>query len=139
MRWASKTIAGGLTPLEKAAYIGELCRSGEITAMVGDGVNDAPAMAGADLAIAVHSGCPLGRETAGIILMRSDPAQLPELLNLARRVNRIIDQNLYWALIYNLISIPVAVSGLLNPLVAVTAMLLSSLSVVGNTLRLIKK
>jgi len=130
---------GGLTPREKAGFIGDLCRSGEKTAMVGDGVNDAPALAGADLAVAVHSGYPLGRETAGIILMRSDPAQLPELLNLARRVNRIVTQNLWWAYIYNLISIPVAVSGLLNPLFAVTAMLLSSLSVVGNTLRLIKK
>jgi heavy metal translocating P-type ATPase len=130
---------GGLSPLEKAAFIGDLCLSGQITAMVGDGVNDAPAMAGADLAIAVHSGYPLGRETAGIVLMRSDPAQLPELLDLARRVNRVINQNLYWALIYNLISIPVAASGLLNPLVAVTAMLLSSLSVVANTLRLTRK
>jgi heavy metal translocating P-type ATPase len=130
---------GGMSPLEKAGFIGNLCQNGEITAMVGDGVNDAPAMAGADLAIAVHSGYPLGRETAGIILMRNDPAQLPELLNLSRRVNRIINQNMYWALIYNLISIPVAVSGLLNPLVAVTAMLLSSLSVVGNTLRLTRK
>ena len=129
---------GGMTPLEKAGFIRNLCQSGEKTAMVGDGVNDAPAMAGADLAVAVHSGYPLGQETAGIILMRSDPAQLPELLDLARRVIRIINQNLYWALIYNLISIPIAVSGLLNPLVAVTAMLLSSLSVVGNTLRLMK-
>jgi heavy metal translocating P-type ATPase len=134
-----RNYRGGLTPSQKAAFIGDLCQEGEITAMVGDGVNDAPAMAGADLAIAVHSGYPLGRETAGIVLMRSDPAQLPELLVLARRVNRIIAQNLWWALIYNLISIPVAVSGLLNPLIAVTAMLLSSLSVVGNTLRLTRK
>jgi cation transport ATPase len=71
--------------------------------------------------------------------MRSDLAQLSELLNLARCVSRIITQNFGWALIYNLISIPIAVSGLLNPLVAVIAMLLSSLSVVCNTLRLIKK
>ncbi len=130
---------GGLTPREKAEFIRELCRNGEKTAMVGDGVNDAPALACADLAVAVHSGYPLERETAGIILMRGDPAQLPELLDLARRVNRKITQNLGWALIYNLISIPIAVSGLLNPLVAVIAMLLSSLSVVGNTLRLMKK
>lgn len=130
---------GGLRPREKAEFIRDLCRNGEKTAMVGDGVNDAPALAGADLAVAVHSGNSLGCGTAGIILVRSDPAQLPDLLNLARRVNRIITQNLYWAIIYNLISIPVAVSGLLNPLVAVIAMLLSSLSVVGNTLRLIKK
>ncbi|MFH0995284.1 MAG: cation-translocating P-type ATPase [Pseudomonadota bacterium] len=134
-----KNFRGGLTPQEKAGFIGDLCQSGEKTAMVGDGVNDAPALAGADLAIAVHSGHPLGRETAGIVLMRGDPAQLPELLNLSRRVSRIVTQNLCWALIYNLIGVPVAVSGLLNPLVAVIAMLLSSLSVVGNTLRLMKK
>ena len=134
-----RNFRGGLTPREKADFIRDLCRNGEKTAMVGDGVNDAPALACADLAVAVHSDNPLGHETAGIILMRGDPAQLPELLDLARRVNRIITQNLYWAFFYNLISIPIAVSGLLNPLVAVIAMLLSSLSVVGNTLRLIKK
>jgi heavy metal translocating P-type ATPase len=134
-----QNFRGGLTPGEKAEYIQNLCQNGEKTIMVGDGVNDAPALAGADLAVAVHSGYPLGRETAGIILMRSDPAQLPEFLKIARRVNRIITQNLGWALIYNLISIPIAASGLLNPLVAVTAMLLSSLSVVGNTLRLIRR
>jgi heavy metal translocating P-type ATPase len=134
-----RNFRGGLSPQEKAGFIRELCQNGEKTAMVGDGVNDAPALADADLAVAVHSGYPLGREIAGIILMRSDLAQLPELLNLARCVSRIITQNFGWALIYNLISIPIAVSGLLNPLVAVIAMLLSSLSVVGNTLRLIKK
>jgi heavy metal translocating P-type ATPase len=133
-----RNFQGELTPREKAEFIRELCRNGEKTAMVGDGVNDAPAMACADLAVAVHSSHSLGRETAGIILMRGDPAQMPELLDLARRVNLIISQNLGWALIYNLISIPIAVSGLLNPLVAVIAMLLSSLSVVGNTLRLMK-
>ncbi len=130
---------GGLTPREKAEFIGALCKSGEKTAMVGDGLNDAPALARADLAVAVHSGHPLDRETAGIILMRGDPAQLPELLDLARHVNGKITQNLGWALVYNLISIPIAVSGLLNPLIAVTAMLMSSLSVVGNTLLLIKE
>ena len=130
---------GGLTPREKAEFIGALCQSGEKTAMVGDGLNDAPALACADLAVAVHSGHPLDRETAGIIMMRGDPAQLPELLDLARRVNRKITQNLWWALVYNLISIPIAVSGLLNPLIAVIAMLMSSLSVVGNTLRLNRK
>ena len=132
------TFQGGLTPREKAAFICDLCRSGEKTAMVGDGLNDAPALASADLAVAVHSGNPLDRENAGIILMRGDPAQLPELLDLARRVSRKISQNLGWAIVYNLISIPIAVSGLLNPLDAVIAMLLSSLSVVGNTLLLTK-
>ncbi len=130
---------GGLTPLEKAGFIQDLSRNGEIIAMVGDGVNDAPAMAASDLAVAVHSSSLPGRRSAGIILMRSDPAQLPELLALAGRVNRIVSQNLYWALVYNLVSIPVAVGGLLNPLIAVIAMLLSSLSVVGNTLRLTRK
>lgn len=134
-----QNFRGGLTPREKAGFIRDLCRNGEKTAMVGDGVNDGPALAGADLQVAIHSGYTLERKTAGIILMRGDPAQLPEFLALAGRVSRVITQNLWLALIYNIISIPIAVSGLLNPLVAVIAMLLSSLSVVGNTLRLTKK
>ncbi|MFZ3048145.1 MAG: cation-translocating P-type ATPase, partial [Desulfatirhabdiaceae bacterium] len=130
----------GLTPLDKADVIQRLGQqNGRRVAMVGDGINDAPALATADLAIAVHSGYPIGQAAADITLMRQDPIQLLEFLSLSRHVNRNIDQNLWFAFIYNLISIPVAMSGLLNPLVAVSAMLLSSLSVTGNTLRMIRK
>jgi cation transport ATPase len=95
-------------------------------------------MAQAQLAIAVHSGSQLSRETADITLMRGDPAQIMDFLGLGRRVSAKIRQNLACAFIYNLIAIPVAMSGLLTPLVAVCAMLLSSLTVIGNTLRLMR-
>ena len=130
--------AGGLRPHEKADYVKALQERGACVAMVGDGVNDAPAMAQAQLAIAVHSGSQLSRETADITLMRGDPAQIMDFLGLGRRVSAKIRQNLACAFIYNLIAIPVAMSGLLTPLVAVCAMLLSSLTVIGNTLRLMR-
>jgi len=95
-------------------------------------------MAAADLAIAVHSGSPLGKEVADITLMRAEPEQVLAFLALAQRTNRKILQNLWFSLAYNLVSIPVAMSGLLTPLVAVSAMLLSSLTVIGNTLLLVK-
>jgi heavy metal translocating P-type ATPase len=131
--------AGGLRPHEKADYIQNLQERGARVAMVGDGVNDAPAMAMAQLAIAVHSGSQLSRETADITLMRGDPAQIMDFLGLGRQVGAKIRQNLACAFIYNLIAIPVAMSGLLTPLVAVCAMLLSSLTVIGNTLRLVRR
>jgi P-type E1-E2 ATPase len=106
--------------------------------MVGDGINDAPAMVQADLSVAVHSGAPLARQTAAITLMR-DPAQMLDFLDWASQVDRKVRQNLWCALGYNMVSVPVAMAGLLSPLVAVTAMLLSSLTVIGNTLLLVRK
>jgi P-type E1-E2 ATPase len=106
--------------------------------MIGDGINDAPALIQADLSMAVHSGSHLGKEVADVTLMRSDPLQVIEFFDLAERVNAKISQNLIFSLLYNTISIPVAMSGLLNPLIAVSAMLLSSLTVIGNTLLMIK-
>ena len=130
---------GGKRPLDKAAFVNGLQEKGHRVAMVGDGINDAPALVQADLAIAIHSGSHLGKEAADITLMRSDPAQILDFLNLGKRVNRKIHQNLGCSFVYNIISLPIAMSGLLTPLIAVCAMLLSSLSVIGNTLLLIRK
>ena len=130
---------GGLLPSDKAHYIDALKERGRLVAMVGDGVNDAAAMARAHLAVAVHSGQGLAREAAHITLMRGDPAQLLDFFPLSRQVNRKVAQNLWCAWIYNLISIPIAMNGMLTPLVAATAMLLSSLTVIGNTLLLVRR
>jgi heavy metal translocating P-type ATPase len=130
---------GNLLPSDKANYVDRLKEQGRQVAMVGDGINDAAAMARAHLAVAVHSRQGLAREAAHITLMRGDPAQLLDFFPLTRRVNRIVVQNLWCAWIYNLISIPVAMNGLLTPLIAATAMLLSSLTVIGNTLRLVRR
>jgi len=129
----------GLLPQEKAAYIGKLQARGAKIAMVGDGVNDAPALARADLSVVMHSGAGLSRQVGMITLMRSDPLQLPTFFRWAQRVNRKITLNLRWAWLYNLIGVPLAMAGLLTPLVAVSAMLLSSLSVIGNTLLLVRR
>jgi P-type Cu+ transporter len=107
--------------------------------MVGDGINDALALASADLAMAVHSGTLLGKEAAHLTLMRGEPRQIVDFLSLSKKVNKKIYQNLIFSFVYNAISIPIAMAGLLSPLVAVCAMLFSSLSVTGNTLLLIKK
>jgi heavy metal translocating P-type ATPase len=130
---------GGQLPGDKSRFIVEWQRQGYQVAMVGDGINDAPALVQADLSIAVHSGGQLTKETADITLMRGEPAQILEFLDFAKQVNRKIYQNLAFTYLYNAISIPIAMSGLLNPLVAVTAMLLSSLSVTGNTLMLVRR
>lgn len=130
---------GGLLPHEKADFIKTLKQSGKKVAMVGDGVNDAPAMAQSDIAIAVHSGLNPGEGVAAITLMQETPVQLLDFIALSKRVNKKVRQNLVFALVYNVISIPVAASGLLNPIIAATAMLLSSLSVTFNTLLFIRK
>ena len=130
---------GGKMPRDKAAFIAALQKDGKGVAMVGDGINDAPALAQADLAVAVYSGNALSNETSDITLMRGEPGQVLDFLALAQRVSKKIHQNLFFAFLYNIISIPIAMSGLLTPLIAVSAMLLSSLSVTLNTLMLMKK
>ncbi len=130
---------GEMTPFQKSDFISGLKENGETVAMAGDGINDAPALARADLAMAVHSGSFLGKEAAHMTLMRGEPLQIIDFLLLAQKVNKKIYQNLIFSFIYNAISIPVAMAGVLSPLVAICAMLLSSLSVTGNTLLLIKK
>ena len=130
---------GGQLPGDKSRFIKNLQEQGYKTAMVGDGINDAPALVQADLSIAVHSGGQLSKEAADITLMRGEPSQIIEFLDFTAQVNKKIYQNLAFTYLYNTISIPIAMSGLLNPLVAVSAMLLSSLSVTGNTLMLVRK
>mgnify|MGYP005841754965 CR=1 FL=1 len=127
-----------LLPQDKAAHIRSVQETGRRPAMVGDGVNDAPALAASDLAMAVHSGSHLGREAADVILMRGDLSQILDFFDLSGGVNRKIRQNLVFTFLYNAVAIPVAMAGLLTPLVAVCAMLMSSLSVIGNTLHLMK-
>jgi heavy metal translocating P-type ATPase len=129
---------GEMLPHRKADFVKRLSFNKNKVAMVGDGINDAPAMAESDLAVAVHSGLNPGEGVASITLMKENPCQFLDFLSLADRVNRTVKQNLVFAFFYNLIGIPVAACGLLNPVIAVTAMLFSSLSVTVNTLYLIK-
>jgi heavy metal translocating P-type ATPase len=130
---------GSMLPEKKAEFVNTLRDRGYCVAMVGDGVNDVPALASADLGIAVHSGHRIGMEASGITLMGNDPVQILTFSDLATHVSRTIHQNLVFTFLYNTISIPIAMSGLLNPLVAVSAMLMSSLSVTGNTLYLTRR
>ena len=130
---------GSMLPENKSEFVNTLRDQGHCVAMVGDGVNDVPALASADLGIAVHSGHQIGMEASGITLMGNDPAQILTFSGLASHVSRTIHQNLVFTFLYNSISIPIAMSGLLNPLVAVSAMLMSSLSVTGNTLYLTRR
>ena len=130
---------GGQTPDDKVSAVKALQERNHLVAMVGDGINDAPALVQADLSMAVHSGAHLGEEVAAVTLMRAEPEQVIDFLTFAGAVNQKIHQNLVFTFTYNVISIPIAMSGLLTPLVAVSAMLLSSISVIGNTLMLVRK
>ena len=129
---------GDMRPADKAQFITDIQGRGNVVAMMGDGVNDAPALVSADIGLALFAGRNLGKEAQAITLMRGDPAQLVEFLSFAGGVRRKILQNLAGSFVYNLISIPVAMAGWLSPLVAVGAMLLSSLSVTGNTLLMMR-
>jgi len=131
-------VFGSVAPEQKADYVKKMQEKGFLTGMVGDGVNDSPALAMADVGFAISSGTDVAMESASVGLMKSDLWNLIDAVKLSKKAARKINQNLFFALIYNVLGIPLAAFGLLNPMIAGAAMALSSISVVCNALTLSK-
>lgn len=131
-----ENVKANVLPTEKADMIARLKAEGRTICMVGDGVNDTPALAGADCSVAMGSGSDIAIESAGILLPSGDLKKLPEVFDISERTMRVVNQNLRWALVYNALSIPIAAAGVLHPSICATSMSLSSIGVLFNSLKL---
>ena len=131
-----ENVKANVLPTEKADMIARLKAEGRTICMVGDGVNDTPALAGADCSVAMGSGSDIAIESAGILLPSGDLKKLPEVFDISERTMRVVNRNLRWALVYNALSIPIAAAGVLHPSICATSMSLSSIGVLFNSLKL---
>ncbi|MDD5032390.1 MAG: heavy metal translocating P-type ATPase [Patescibacteria group bacterium] len=127
-----------VSPAEKQTEVKKMQAKGKKVVFVGDGINDAPSLVQSDLGIAMGSGTDIAKESGNIIIMKNDPLKVVEAIKLAKKTFKVIKQNLFWAFFYNTAAIPLAIAGLVNPMIAAAAMSFSSISVITNSLRIYK-